>query len=476
MILNDSLIFNYIRCSRRGFLSFYGDTSLQEPEHDFLIKLRQENIKYSFDILQTFTSNYYQPQATGNDLVTRAKETESLMSQGVDYIYHGVLLHEHDEITFIGQPTILVKDTGFSQFGAWNYYPINVNLGRRPKSEYKLITAFHAYLLTFIQGILPSKGEIILRPFASYSLNLSLLIPQLNNILGEFNEILRNKIEPEVFISRQKCSLCSWYRHCKAIARSQNHLSLIPGVTPYRYQILQSLNINTLESLALTTSLELQELLGQDITTQLKLQAQSILEQKPIIKSTNFHSKIRDSPIDLYFDIEAEPERNLDYLLGVLIIDHRHNSQTIYSFLAKKINEEKLIWQQFLDLVNRYPEAPIFHYSNYEKETIKRLGNLYQTPFEEIKKVLLRCIDLHEQVVKSVILPVENYSLKTIANWLGFTWKIPEARGDQSVCWYDEWLKTGNNQLLEKIISYNQDDCFATYHLKEWLTQFLSIH
>ena len=70
-------------------------------------------------------------------------------------------------------------------------------------------------------------------------------------------------------------------------------------------------------------------------------------------------------------------------------------------------------------------------------------------------------------------MPIESYSLKSVANWLGFIWKIPQASGDQSVCWYDQWLKTGDYTCLENILIYNQDDCRATYYLKEWLIKFL---
>jgi predicted RecB family nuclease len=474
MLLTDNLLLNYLRCARRAFLNVYGNNSLQDPEADFVLKLRQENLKYGLDVIANLTSVYHEPDLSEPDLLARAKETNLLMSKGVNYIYNGVLLFNNNETTFIGQPTLLIKQIGNSKFGPWNYSPLNIYLGRRPKYEYKILTTFHSYLLTFTQEILPPKSQFILRPYSLYSLNLRDFFPQLQTVLRELITMLKTENEPEVFISRQKCHLCRWYSHCKAIAKSQNHLSLIPGVTPNRYQHLQFLSINTVEALAIDTSPELGELVGNDIANQLRLQARSIVDKTPLRKTNNFEPKIPEAPVNLYFDIEAEPDRNLDYLLGVLVIDNQKKTEEFYPFLAKKPAEEAEIWREFLQLVNKYPEAPIFHYSNYEKETIKRLGQLYQTPIEEREKVLSRCIDLHHQVVNSVILPLENYSLKAISNWLGFTWKIPEARGDQSVYWYDQWLKTGNYVLLEQILSYNQDDCFATYYLKEWLVKFFS--
>ncbi|MBD0363688.1 MAG: ribonuclease H-like domain-containing protein, partial [Coleofasciculus sp. C3-bin4] len=45
--------------------------------------------------------------------------------------------------------------------------------------------------------------------------------------------------------------------------------------------------------------------------------------------------------------------------------------------------------------------------------------------------------------------------------------------GSQCVCLYDQWLKTGDRSLLDVILRYNEDDCRATYHLKNWLVDFL---
>ncbi|MEB3225051.1 MAG: TM0106 family RecB-like putative nuclease, partial [Synechococcus sp.] len=67
-----------------------------------------------------------------------------------------------------------------------------------------------------------------------------------------------------------------------------------------------------------------------------------------------------------------------------------------------------------------------------------------------------------------------SYSLKSLANCLGYQWREEGVSGDQTVCWYDQWLETGDRQLLDAIIRYNEDDCRATYHLKQWITEFVS--
>jgi uncharacterized protein len=196
-----------------------------------------------------------------------------------------------------------------------------------------------------------------------------------------------------------------------------------------------------------------------------------ILRKKPIPYSQSVVLPI--APIELYFDIEAEPDLNLDYLHGVLVVDRYNNNEKFYAFLAESAAEEGAAWQEFLNLMWAYPIAPIFHFCDYEVKTFKRLAKLYNTPVYLWKPVLKRFIDIHKYVTQKAVMPVESYALKPIARWLGFEWRDANANGAQCVCWYDEWLKTGDRSILEEIVRYNEDDCRATYVVKDWLTNFL---
>jgi uncharacterized protein len=235
---------------------------------------------------------------------------------------------------------------------------------------------------------------------------------------------------------------------------------------------LQEVGLTTVEAVACAQPEVLDKALGNDVTPRLQRQAQAIFYNQPLRTSRTL--SVPAAPIELYFDIEAEPEKRVDYLLGVLLVNHQTQTEHFYSFLAEKPEDEAIVWQQFLEFVSKYPDAPIFHYSEYEVDTIKRLAKLYQTPRSEVKQIICRLVDVHRCVTTLVTLPVENYSLKTLANWLGFTWRDATASGDQSVCWYDSWLKEGDRALLQAILRYNEDDCRATYHLKTWLTRFLA--
>lgn len=516
MLITDQKLLFYQRCSRRTYLDVYGDFNQKDPPSDFLLKLMQDSFNFQQTILADQT--YQQPNYPRGDWFLGAQATLNLMKQGVERIHKGVLLlseeplenlqsveHSH-QVVLLSYPDLLVKSPGVSQFGDWMYVPTDIRLGKRPKLDYQIIAAFHAKVLGAVQGTMPETSWLMLRNKGAYAVNLNQRLPQMQNLLTDCIEMLRKDQEPEVFIARQKCNLCQWYSYCYAIAQSENHLSLLPGVTPVRYTRLQALNITSVASLAESTPDFLKNYpeFNLGIAAQVIQQAHSTLNNKAVLRSQeeslkngslktieaasslkiiseksvknlkySVNSLVGRSPVELYFDIEAQPELNLDYLHGVLVVDRRSNTQKLYSFLADNQADEEKIWEQFLDLVWTYPIAPIFHFCDYEPKTIQRLARVYKTPDYLCKPLLKRLIDIHQIVTQTVTLPVESYALKPIARWMGFEWNDPSANGAQCVYWYEQWIKTGDRTLLDTIVRYNQDDCQATFHVKEWLTNFL---
>lgn len=477
MLINAELLLQYQRCKRRPFLDTHGDKSQRDAPNELLWKLQQDKIAHQLSILAKLT--YHQPDYPYGNWEAGAAATLELMQRGTEYIHKGVLLATYSEgYILLSRPNLLVKQPGKSCFGDWVYVPASIELGKRPKQEYQVVAAFHAQVLATVQEVTPGTAWLMLRTKdRSYAVDLVKWTPQMQQILEEFIQVLETPTAPEVFISRQKCNLCHWYSQCYAIAQSQKHLSLLPGVTPIRYTQLQALAITTLESLANTSPTALENLLGFDneVAPKLVVQAQSALERRPFILPYPLPTEdiTFTAPIELYFDIEAQPDLDLDYLLGVLVVDRQANTEQFYSFMAEKPEDEELIWQQFLDLVWQYPEAPIYHFCVYEFDTVKRLAKLYRTPYASIRPVLGRFVDVYEQLTQSVALPVESYALKAIARWLGFEWREKEASGAKCIYWYDQWLQTGDRTLLEIIQRYNEDDCRATRNVKDWLVNFV---
>ena len=483
LILTAEQLLSYQRCRRRTFLDIYGDLGVRDSPSGLLVKLQQDRKTHQQIVLAE--QAYHQPDYPKGNWEAGAKVTLGLMQQGVDRIHRGVLMASAAEgVTVVSRPDLLIKQPGRSGCGDWIYIPAQIELGKRPKLEYQIVAAYNGQVLAAVQRADPETAWLLLRSksrdikYKVYDVNLAKWVPQMQRVLEECIQTIQSQQAPEVFIARQRCSLCRWYSYCYAIAKSQQHLSLLPGVTPSRYTKLQALNLTSVESLANANSTQLEQVFGDKEGQKLVLQAQSVIQQRPILYfspplSPSPPPPLSPSPIELYFDIEAEPDINLDYLLGVLVVDRQAKTETFHSLLAEGPENEGLIWEQFLNLVWQYPLAPIFHFCSYEVDTVKRLAKLYHTPRERVRPLLGRFVDVYEQVTQTVALPVESYALKSIARWLGFEWRDPEANGSQCIYWYDQWLETGDRTFLDAIQRYNEDDCRATHHVLDWFLNFM---
>lgn len=469
MILTDDLLLNYKRCQRRAFLDIYGSPDARDHVQDFLLKLRQESRSFQKAFLADLP--HQEVQYPRGDIAQGFAATLELMHQGIAYIVGGVLQDIHSSgVSLVAYPDVLVRREGDVP-ETWYYAPMNIKLGKRPKSEYQVVTSYQAILLEQIQGVVPDRAWLILRERSPYVVDLAKWLPVTQQIISECIQTLSRDTAPDLFISRQRCSLCHWYKSCYVKAKSENHLSLLAGVTPNRYQQLKTLGLTTPEAIAQVPILHMEPLMGKLIATNLIRQAQATVTNQAILQRLPPQT-FPISNVELYFDIEAEPELHLDYLLGVLVVDKIAQTQKFHPFLAETPDQEAVIWQQFLQLVQRYPQAPIYHFSDYELETVARLAHLYGITGGTLGALRSRFIDLHTLVTGTVTLPVEGYSLKQVAKWLGFSWRDAAITGADCVCLYDQWLARGDRTLLDQVIRYNEDDCLATRCLKDWLEKF----
>jgi len=485
-MVSSTLLLRHQRCPRRAFLDIYGDQAQRDPASDYLQKLQQDSLLHQRHILTDYSPQ--QPSYPHGDWRAGAKATLALMQAGASHIINGVVcLERSDNVVLVGRPKLLVRQTGWSYFGDWSYHVVDIKLGKRPKADYQVISAFHTYLLSEAQGMWPETSWLVLKEGKRYAVSLIDQLPKMEDALAGCIASLQAATEPEVFIARNRCDLCHWFSQCYQIAQEDRHLSLLPGVTPKRYRHLEALMLTTVERLASVSPAMLESLpgFGPQVAQKLIRQAQATHSNRAILApgvtpSDSFlAASLPTAPVELYFDIEAAPERDLMYLHGVLVVERGEAGaaqSTFHAFLAESIDEEEAVWQQFLALTQRYPTAPIYHFCPYEAQSVQKLAGRYSTPRSIVQPLLRRFVDLHDRVISTVTLPTESYALKSIARWVGFDWRDEGANGAQSIFWYDQWTLRGDRQFIDRIVRYNEDDCRATWRVKEWLVQFIQQH
>lgn len=478
--LTNDLLFHYQRCSRRAYLDRYGDRDHADPPSDYLRKIKQDSAAHRDQIMADYHP-WHRPEFPKGDWRQGSQATVALMAAGVDTIAGGVLINPlTNGVYLVSKPDLLVKQSGWSLWGDWQYEPIDIKLGKKPKLDYQIIAAYHAYVVSQVQGNWPEASWLALREGRYYAVDLPRQLPTMAEILAACLQDLLQDTAPDVFIAHSRCDLCHWFSQCYGQAKQVNHLSLLPGVTPARYTHLQTLGLTTMETLAQAQPAHLANMpgFGDTVAEKLVHQAQATSQGQAIARTRSHRfpltpADLPSAEVELYFDIEAAPDVNLIYLHGVLVVDHCRQTEVFHSLLAETLDTEQQAWVQFLAVVQRYPNAPIYHFCPYEAQTVRKLSQQYGSLAPDVLDTLIdRFVDIHRCVTEAVTLPVESYALKHIARWMGFQWRDEGANGAQSICWYNDWLETGDRTYLEAIQRYNEDDCRATYHVKQWLSEF----
>jgi len=65
-------------------------------------------------------------------------------------------------------------------------------------------------------------------------------------------------------------------------------------------------------------------------------------------------------------------------------------------------------------------------------------------------------------VFKATEWPTRDFSIKTIAKYLGFQWRDAHPSGAASIEWFNRWVTSRNPDVRQRILDYNEDDCRAT--------------
>ena len=133
--------------------------------------------------------------------------------------------------------------------------------------------------------------------------------------------------------------------------------------------------------------------------------------------------------VELFIDIEGVPDKNLYYLFGLLVRDG--DKSTYYPFWADTVDDEFFAWQKFVDEINKYPNAPIYHYGNYDSKSIASLSKRYENA-NDFKE---RLVNINSQIYGKVYFPVNSNGLKEIGNFIGANWSLSNSTGIQSLVW-----------------------------------------
>ena len=472
--INDHLLRSWIRCRRKAWLDIYGDKQKKLwTAHSTL------QLNHQIDCFHNLSQKSY-------GIGIQACEEGKNIAYGVRIKYPLI----KNRIIKANLP-MLRKTSGDSIWGNFSYQPILARQGKKITREHKLTLAMTGLLINHLQKYQVQKGLILHKENEVIKVEKIRLSDNINTDLIDSLLNLEKDIEsitpPPITSNRKKCTICSWRKDCDAVAIKEGSLSEVSGIGAKRQLLLNKIGIKNIEELAKIKSYKLKEKLEifgtqhGDISKQIILQSQSQSTNRAIKLNPEIELNNLKKAKGLYiYDIESDPDIKHDFLHGFIRLPKNIKNEislekTKYSpLLNVEKNTESFLWKRITKKLSLNRDYPIIHYGETEPISLLKLGLRQGADPHEIEALKKRFIDIHLLIREYWCLPVRNYGLKSIAEWIGFEWKQTNVDGARALLWWRQWKKSRKinkmySRNLNSIFEYNRDDCIATLMIAKWL-------
>jgi len=495
MKITPSLLFNYIQCPHKPWRDIYGPKNEESIESNpFLQLLWEKGVQHEKDVISSFTESF--EDLHEGTIEERLIRTRKAMDSGKKFIYQGVIQYAN----LLGIPDLLTLEDGC-------YYPIDIKSGAgldgideesgeegKPKKHYAVQLSLYVDILIKMGFTSQRKGFIIGADKTKVEYNLDAPMAAKNpetywnfyhNVRKIVSKLIKNETRNSPALSGA-CKLCNWHESCKNWCTKNDDLTQLFNIgRKVRDTLNNDVDVSTVKGLL---SLSIGDLMNQkegsrgfltgigEATLKTAKRRANILTQNspPVLYSS---LNLPEVKYEIYLDLEDDPTQNFTYLHG-LYVRTKERKEFKY-FVAKEFSDkaEKEAWAKFWAYIKSLPENnyAVYYYSAHEKTTYKKLQRKFPdvVTMAEVESFFTNknVIDLYQLVSKYTDWPLGSYGIKSIATYLGFKWRDESPSGALSIQWFNEYLKTKHESILNRILDYNEDDCIATMVLKDKLVE-----
>lgn len=483
MTITASMLYDLVQCPHRVLMDLFGDVEQRDPVSAFVELLWEKGNAFEQEIIASLD----QPLIDLKSLPPDEKESETAraMDGGEALIYGGRVVADD----LVGEPDIIRAGNG-------GYVAGDVKSGageedvagagdKKPKKHY-------AVQLALYTDILERLGRSTSRHPFVWDINrdevvYELEVPQGPRTPASLWDFYQEQLTTARMIASGgqttlpaysgKCKLCHWRTVCSKALTEAKDLTLIPELGRSKRDGLLP-HVKTVADLADADLSTIPKIKGIGPKTLHKIQARARLQSDP--KAEPYLSEavtFPDIETELFFDVETDPMRDVCYLHGFVERSGGTDGNEKYvHFWADQTtsDEERQAFFDAFAYISASQPCAIYYYSPYERTTWRKLQEKYPdvaTP-EEIEEVFGSdfAVDLYLDVVaKRSEWPTLNYSIKTLATYLGFKWRDTDPSGAASIEWYHRYTETGAAAIKQRILEYNEDDCIAMRVLLEGL-------
>jgi predicted RecB family nuclease len=479
--VNASTLYNLVQCPQRVALDAFGDSASRDDVNPFVRLLWERGTVYEQEVIESLNVHFVDLSGLGAE--EQAAQTLEAMRRGETLIYGGRIAVDD----LFGIPDLLRKEAG-------GYVPGDIKSGAgeegggedsegKPKIHYAVQLALYVDILERLQlsagrraFVWDIHGEEVAYDFtvAQGPKKPETLWDEYLTVLTQARAILSRALTPQGAYS-SVCKLCNWHSFCLAQLTAADDLTLIPFLGRSLRDAMQT-TVPTIAALAesnpdgfIDGKKTIFKGVGPD---RLRLfQARAAMLKAPVPKPyLRAAISLEIVPVELFFDIEVDPLRDICYLHGIV---ERHSgdngSERFVSFFAETVTPEAEhdAFAATVAYLSGQPGSVIYYYSKYERTIYRKLQAKYPSVCgaDDIERLFdpARAVDLYGDVVlKATEWPTRDYSIKTLARYLGFNWRDSHPSGAASIEWFDRWCREQDPKVRQQILDYNEDDCRAT--------------
>ena len=474
-----SMLYNLVTCPHRVTMDLYGDPALRSEPNPFVTMLWERGSLYEGEVVSGVSVPFLDLSAYAGE----EKEHLTLEAMRLDEpLIYGGRIQEGD---LLGDPDLLRREgdgyiAGDIKSGAGEEGPED---NSSAKLEYAVQLALYTDILerkglssgrrAFVWDV---HGDEVPYDFAAPRSvrNPRTLWDDYEACVTEARAILADPRRTRAAYSGA-CKLCPWYAACMDDLVKLDDLTLIPELGRPRRDLLLG-TVPTVHDLAgrdlgpyISGGKTVFQGLGPDALIKFQLRARllSTPGAQPYLRAD---VRLPDDARELFFDIEVDPMRDVCYLHGFVERQNRdNNTERFVAFFADACTPaaEREAFATAVGYIRASRPCAIYYYSKYERTIYRKLQEKYPdvASADDIEELFDpdHAVDLYTDVVrKATEWPTWDFSIKTLAKYLGFKWRDANPSGAASIEWFDRWVKTGDPAIRQRILDYNEDDCRAT--------------
>ena len=489
--ISASMLYDLVHCPHRVSMDLFADPVARDQPSPFVQLLWERGAAHENEVVGRIGEAFFDLSAYRG--AEKEQQTLAAMDRGEVLIYGGRIIYGD----LLGEPDLLRRDgrgyiAGDIKSGAGEEGVSDETEGR-PKKHYAVQLALYTDVLERVGRssgrrafVLDIHNKEVLYDFtAAAGVGRSQgLWDYYEKCLGEARAIIGRMTKTLPAYASGICKNCVWYTACIKTLEAADDLTLIPELGRSKRDVMVD-RVHSIRGLAeadVAAFIRGQKTIFPGIgpATLIKFQSRAKLladsKGRPyLLEPVVFPSSERD----LFFDIEVDPMRDICYLHGfVERLSGDNATERFVSFFTDdpSVECEEHAFAESVRYIQASQPCVLCYYSKYERTMYRKLRNKYPHVCSEadIEAIFdpARAVDLYFDVVlKYTEWPTRDFSIKTLARYLGFDWHDPHPSGAASIEWFDRWVKQRDRSIRQQILVYNEDDCRATRVLFDAIKQ-----